>query len=177
MPTIAPSERSQRLSAIYQPDPAGLAKLDSDVLGNLENWRPAEFPDRPATLTLTNDEIVDGLKARRRGANVSAETQAQLVMFGAWRAAVWRTELGNSGRLLVLLGVLDRLASDEKSDVEVLHRVEEFVSEWYNGLRVTYPIPYGQWRQRTAERYAENRALLPLGLRLGEKEKARGSDG
>ncbi len=134
-----------------------------NVTGDLSRYAPGEWPQRPAVLTYDDGQIVDAWKSKERGDRIGKEVKAQLEYFGAWRTAVFNVEGFGASNLQLLMSVLVRL--EHADDWEQVERVRAFVKQWY---RFVPPAPMTtdlRWQARAAERFSENRRLLPIWLR------------
>ena len=150
--------------ALKPRDPDEQRRLADDVMGNLSDWKPGPWPERPAVLTWDDGQIVDGYRSWERGDKLKKEERSQLDYFGSWRGALLKVEEAAAGKLQVLLRVATVLEYLERW--EDLEQLRELVRDWYN-----LPLPGSginqnpNWQAKICERYSQNRTLLPVWLR------------
>jgi len=169
MPTIGPSQRS-RISngeSWCGIDTSGKARLkvSEDVLRRLDDYGPGVLPGRPEAIDLSDFELRAASAKGRRGAKLVKKEREALALFGTWRATVRRIEAVGSGNLTMLLGLLNVCeAADRGEDAQRLRR---FMLERYGASIPGPPAPYANtdWAERWADRYSQNREVLPLAMR------------
>ncbi len=136
----------------------------NEVMGDLGKWGPGEWPARPQVLTWDDGQIVDGHRKNENGAKLTKEEHAQLGFFGTWRGAIFKQEDLNAGKLVLLLRVANYLEWKERW--EELEQLQEFLRDWYHLPLPRVDIPQNPtWQAKIAERYCQNRSLLPVWLR------------
>lgn len=139
------------------------ARVADGVMTDLGKWGPGEWPSRPAVLTWDDGQIVNAYKDWENG-KTKKDDRTQLGFFGAWKGAVLRVESDNAGKLVVLLRVACFLEHAERW--EDLEKLQEFVRDWYHLPLPRQAIPQNAtWHEKIAERYSQNRGLLPVWLR------------
>lgn len=134
------------------------------VMADLSKYAPGEWPNRPKVLSWDDGQIVEAHRKRENGLKMGKDELAQLSFFGTWRGAIFKIESDNAGKIVVLLRVACFLEWAERWDE--MDTLLQFLRDWYHLPLPRSDIPQNAtWQAKMAERYAQNRTLLPAWLR------------
>lgn len=140
-----------------------LAANEDSLLANLALFRFPELPERPEALRYSDQELWNAHRKLQREEKIVREDREQLQLLGSWRSAVRQQESRAAGRLLAMLGVLQRLEKRQRNSEA--WELREFIRAQYR-CRVPEPCPnYTSWLRRFAEHFSTDRELLPMHLR------------
>jgi hypothetical protein len=138
-----------------------------EVAANLAPYAPTGFPERPEVLTYDDGQLVEAYRAREYGDKMSKAAGEQLRYFGAWRTAVWRIEAHQEGTLVMLAGAINALELGDRWDLAKV--IREFIRQHWRAS-LPEPVPSsGRWVYGWAQRFSQNRTVLPLWLRTMTK--------
>jgi hypothetical protein len=134
------------------------------VLAKLDRYAwPEEWPAKPGMASF-DDEIVDAWKVILEGGKPPKEAREDLRLFVTWRQSVMAVESNAIGALQLLVACVNvfELAHWDPQAEEV----RAFIERQYRcRLPVPCPDAHTDWVRRYAERFGQNRELLPLHLR------------
>lgn len=195
MAMIAPNRLSDVFARDDLGSPKGRQVGVSNALQMLESFRPSVCPERPEDLELADDLLRLAAAKSARGNRLTKVEKESLALLGTWRAAVRKTEAYNAGNLIMLLGVINVLeagvaryvaeqerlrksgvASDDSRVAEAeakrakrqteADRVRQFLVTHYRAeLPRPAPKSFTDWAEKWADKYSQNREVLPLALR------------
>lgn len=138
------------------------------VLANLAayDWAPlSEWPPKPSALgPVFDDELIALYQTKERGEKTMREQDTQLRVLGAWKVSVREVESRMASNLQLLAAAVNifELASWEPE----AEQVRAFIGRRYScRLPVPCPEAFAGWVRVWAERFSQNRDLLPLNLR------------
>lgn len=149
--------------------PGALRVNAIDVAGRLGDYAKRAAPERPAALELGDEALREAARKSERGGRLNKAESDALALFATWRAAVFRVEEEMRGNLMVLLGALNRLEGlgDGDTGAGAATEIRAFLLASYRAP-VPDPAPWAcsVWAEKWSARYAQQRDVLPLGLRL-----------
>ena len=143
------------------------------VLANLESYGwPGDWPPKPG-MALFDDELVDAWRVIQEGGKPTREQREDLKLFLTWRQSVYALESKLAGALQLLVATVNVLELSKWDDQAA--QVRAFILDRY-GCKLPEPCPHAftDWVREYANRFAQNRTLLPLHLRkMTKAPKAR----
>lgn len=171
MPIIEPKRKSGtlpegNLGNLFASVAANRMKTASDVVVRLKEYAPKRAPERPVLIEKSDGELHDLMIRSERGQKISKADRETLRLLGNWRSAVRNVEMVSCGNLILLLGVLNMLESDDSTLAEAV-KVRRFLEDEYGAHLPGPPAPSANsnWSEWWASRNSQQRDILPLSLR------------
>ncbi len=138
------------------------------VLANLAayDWAPtSEWVQKPSELgPVFDDELIAAHQSKERGEKIMKEREAQLKVLGTWKVAVRAVESRMASNLQLLAATVNIFETAQwEPEAE---QVRMFIGQRYScRLPVPCPDAFTGWIRIWADRFSQNRELLPLNLR------------
>ncbi len=131
--------------------------------------QPVPVPERPAVLTLEDDELIDAHGDMLHGGRISADVRRQLGYLGTWRLAVWTAEARNA---TMLTSVIDAAHILVNAPDAACVRLEQHARDHFGveprGFQGGTWFDLHDWCKEQVRQYG----ILPIWLRTMRKPRA-----